>query len=118
MAMARHRAAHSRTVDTRLLLSARSSDDVLYRDELARLAAGGGLAVHQTFTREAPAGWSGFARRVDADMLSQVGPAPSQRPRIFICGPTAFVERAADLLVGLGHDTAAIHLERFGPTGG
>jgi ferredoxin-NADP reductase len=108
MAMVRHRAAHSSTVDTRLLLSARSSDDVLYRDELARLAAGDGLAVHQTFTREPPAGWSGFARRVDADVLSHVGPAPSQRPRIFICGPTAFVERAADLLVGLGHDTAAI----------
>ena len=118
MAMVRHRAAHSSTLDTRLLLSARSSDDVLYRDELARLAAGDELAVHQTFTREPPAGWSGFARRVDADVLSHVGPAPSQRPRIFICGPTAFVERAADLLVGLGHDTAAIHLERFGPTGG
>jgi ferredoxin-NADP reductase len=118
MAMVRHRAAHSSTVDTRLLLSARSGDDVLYRDELARLAGGGGLAVHQTFTREPPAGWSGFARRVDADVLRQVGPGPSQRPRIFICGPTGFVERAADLLVGLGHDTAAIHLERFGSTGG
>ena len=118
MAMVRHRAAQSSTVDTRLLLSARSSDDVLYRDELARLAAGDGLAVHQTFTREPPPGWSGFARRVDADVLSHVGPSPSQRPRIFVCGPTAFVERAADLLVGLGHDAAAIHLERFGPTGG
>ena len=118
MAMLRHRAAHSSTVDTRLLVSARSSDDVLYSDELARLGAGDGLAVHRTFTREPPAGWSGFARRVDADMLSHVGPAPSQRPRIFICGPTAFVERAADLLVRLGHDTAAIRAERFGPTGG
>lgn len=118
MAMLRHRASHSSTVDTRLLLSARSGGDVLYRDELARLAAGDGLAVHQTFTRESPAGWSGFARRIDADMLSQVGPAPQQRPRIFVCGPTAFVERAADLLIGLGHDTAAIRLERFGPTGG
>jgi ferredoxin-NADP reductase len=73
--------------------------------------------VYQTFTREPPAGWSGFARRVDADMLSQVGPPPSQRPRVYVCGPTPFVERAADLLVDLGHDTAAIHLERFGPTG-
>jgi ferredoxin-NADP reductase len=118
MAMVRHRAAHSSTVDTRLLLSTRSGDDVLYRDELTRLAASDGLAVHQTFTREPPAGWSGFARRVDAEMLSHVAPAPSQQPRIFICGPTAFVERAADLMVGLGHDTAAIHLERFGPTGG
>ena len=118
MAMLRHRAAHASTVDTRLLLSARSSDDVLYRDELARLGAGDGLAVHQTFTREAPADWSGFARRVDAEMLSDVGPAPLQRPRIFICGPTAFVERAGNLLVGLGHDAATIHAERFGPTGG
>jgi ferredoxin-NADP reductase len=118
MAMVRHRAARSSTVDARLLLSARSSDDVLYRDELARLAAGEGIAVHRTFTREPPAGWSGFARRIDADMLSHVGPAPSRRPQIFVCGPTAFVERAADLLVGMGHDAAAIHLERFGPTGG
>ena len=118
MAMLRHRAARSSAVDTRLLVSARSSDDVLYRDELARLAAGDGLAVHETFTREPPAGWSGFARGIDPDVLSHVGPAPSQRPRIFVCGPTAFVERAADLLVGLGHDTAAIHLERFGSTGG
>lgn len=114
MAMLRHRAARSSTVDTRLLLSARSGDDVLYRDELARLAAGDGFTLHQTFTREPPAGWSGFARRVDADVLSDVGPAPSQRPRIFICGPTAFVERAAGLLVDAGHETAAIHLERFG----
>jgi ferredoxin-NADP reductase len=51
-------------------------------------------------------------------MLSDVGPAPSQRPRIFVCGPTAFVERTADLLVGLGHDASAIRLERFGATGG
>jgi ferredoxin-NADP reductase len=96
----------------------RSSAEVLYRDELARLAGGEGLSVHQTFTREPPAGWTGFARRIDADMLSHVGPASSRRPQVFICGPTAFVERAADLLVGLGHDTAAIHLERFGATGG
>ncbi|UGS37171.1 Flavohemoprotein [Capillimicrobium parvum] len=118
MAMVRHRAAQSSTVDTRLLLSARSSDDVLYRDELTRLGGGDGLAVHQTFTRQPPAGWPGFARRIDADMLSRVGPPASQRPRIFVCGPTAFVERAADLLLGLGHDSAAIHLERFGATGG
>jgi NAD(P)H-flavin reductase len=64
--------------------------------------------MHQTFTREPPADWSGFARSVDADMLSHVGPAPSQRPRIFVCGPTAFVERAVDLLVALGHDTAQV----------
>ena len=51
-------------------------------------------------------------------MLREVGPAPGERPRVFVCGPTAFVERAADLLVELGHDPSAIRAERFGPTGG
>jgi ferredoxin-NADP reductase len=118
MAMLRHRATRSSIVDTRLLLSVRSVDDVLYRDELLSLGAGDGLDVHETFTREPPADWRGFARRIDAEMLREVGPSPAERPRIFICGPTAFVERAADLLVELGHDPAAIHAERFGPTGG
>jgi ferredoxin-NADP reductase len=118
MAMLRHRTANAITVDARLLVSARSTEDVFYRDELERLAAGAGLTVHHTFTREAPAGWSGFSRRVDADMLRAVGPAPTRRPRIFVCGPTAFVERAADLLITLGHEPATIRTERFGPTGG
>jgi ferredoxin-NADP reductase len=37
---------------------------------------------------------------------------------VFICGPTPFVENAADLLVSLGHPANAIRTERFGPTGG
>jgi ferredoxin-NADP reductase len=93
-------------------------DDVLYRDELARLAAGDGLALHETLTRERPEGWTGLARRVDAEMLAAIGPEPAAAPRIFVCGPTAFVERAADLLVELGHEPAAVRAERFGPTGG
>src|SRR3954447_1049884 len=64
MAMLRHRAAQSSAVDTRLLLSTRAIDEVLYRDELANLARSRGLAVHRTFTREAPGDWTGFARRI------------------------------------------------------
>jgi ferredoxin-NADP reductase len=61
------------------------------------------------------AGGSGLVpRRVDAEMLRAVGPAPTRRPRIFVCGPTAFVERAADLLITLGHEPATIRTERFG----
>jgi ferredoxin-NADP reductase len=90
----------------------------LYRDELEILAASDGILLHRTFTREPPAGWTGFARRIDAEMLRAVGPAPTARPRVFVCGPTAFVERADDLLVELGHDPTTIRSERFGPTGG
>jgi ferredoxin-NADP reductase len=50
-------------------------------------------------------------------MLTEVGPEPAAAPHVFVCGPTAFVERVADLLVGLGHPPRTIHAERFGPTG-
>jgi ferredoxin-NADP reductase len=114
MAMLRHRAAQDSAVDARLLLSARTWEDVLYRDELERL---GDVRVHVTLTRAQPPGWEGSARRVDADMLRELGPPPEAAPRVFVCGPTAFVERAADLLVELGHDPSAIRAERFGPSG-
>ncbi len=119
MAMLRHRTAEASTVDARLLLSAREREAILFRDELERLAsAGDGLSISYTLTRAQPPGWTGWARRVDADMLAQVGPAAATAPRVFVCGPTPFVESVADALVGLGHAADAIHTERFGPTGG
>ena len=51
-------------------------------------------------------------------MLAEVAWDPAERPRIYVCGPTSFVEAAADALVGLGHDPALVRTERFGPTGG
>jgi ferredoxin-NADP reductase len=118
MAMLRHHAARGSDADARLLVSAGRWDDVLYRDELERRRAdGGAVGVTITLTRERPDGWTGLDRRVDAAMLESVGPAPAQRPRVFVCGPTAFVERVADLLVGLGHRPGDIRAERFGPTG-
>ena len=117
MSMLRHHAAVESTVPARLLVSARGLDNVLYRDELAALDGSGGIDVSYTLTREQPTGWAGFGRRVDADMLTAVGPSPSAQPRIYVCGPTAFVEHVADLLVELGHAPGTIRAERFGPTG-
>jgi ferredoxin-NADP reductase len=96
----------------------RAPEDRLYGDELAALAPRDGLHVAWTYTRAAPPGWTGWARRADAAMLAELGPAPAERPRVFVCGPTSFVEHVAALLVDAGHDPAAIHTERFGPTGG
>jgi ferredoxin-NADP reductase len=113
MAMLRHRAAQQSNVDARLLMSARRAEDLLYPDELAGI----GAQVHYTLTRGAPDGWTGFTGRIDAPMLQQIGPTPAQDPRIYVCGPTPFVEHAADLLIELGHPPEMIHTERFGPTG-
>jgi ferredoxin-NADP reductase len=117
MAMLRHRAAHGSAVEARLLVSTGRVADLLYARELAELADGPGLEVHHAVTRERPAGWTGFDRRVDAAMLTAVGPPPEARPRIFVCGSTPFVESVATALVGVGHPPAAVRTERFGPTG-
>ncbi len=119
MAMVRHRAGAGSRADTRLLVSARELEAVLYREELERLgAAGDGLSITYTLTRAVPERWDGFARRVDAAMLEAVGPPPAAGARVFVCGPTPFVEAVADALVGLGYAAALVHTERFGPTGG
>jgi len=75
------------------------------------------VTITQTFTRRPSFGWDGFARRIDREMLEAVGPALAAMPKVYICGPTAFVEQAAELLVGLGHPAEMIRTERFGPTG-
>jgi ferredoxin-NADP reductase len=118
MSMLRHRAARTSDVAAHVLVSARSAQDALYRDELEGLEPRVGLSVAWTFTRTPPARWSGYARRVDAAMLADIAPGPGERPLIFVCGPTPFVEAVADLLVDAGYDPRTIHAERFGPTGG
>jgi ferredoxin-NADP reductase len=119
MAMIRHRTAVASTIPTRLLYSSRSSEDVIYRDELDRLVRSTTmLEVVYTLTRVQPPGWTGYHRRIDTDLLREVAWPSDQRPLMFICGPTPFVETAAASLVTLGYEPARIKTERFGPTGG
>jgi ferredoxin-NADP reductase len=119
MAMSRHRVAVMSDVPVRLLYSARSLDDVIYRAELDALSEQEqGIEVVYTLTREQPAGWTGRRGRVDAALLREVAWPAGDRPLIFVCGPTPFVEAVAGDLVALGHDPARVKTERFGPTGG
>jgi ferredoxin-NADP reductase len=119
MAMIRHRAAAGSDVPTRLLYSSRSYEEIIFREEQENLAArDGSLEVIHTLTRSRPKVWSGYHRRIDAEMLGEVGWSPEESPLAFVCGPTSFVERVADALVSLGHDPACVKTERFGPTGG
>ena len=115
MAMIRQRAANGDEVATRLLYSARTWADVIYGDELARLT-GGGFDVVYTLTRAQPDGWTGHSRRIDRDLLAEV--IPDEPALVFVCGPTPFVETAAQALVELGTEPSRVKTERFGPTGG
>jgi ferredoxin-NADP reductase len=119
MAMLRHRRAVGSTIPTRLLVSSRTYEDIIYRDELEREAeAGMALEVIHTLTRMQPPGWTGYSRRIDAELLREVAWPVEQHPLAYICGPTPFVETAATALLPLGYEPARIKTERFGPTGG
>ena len=76
------------------------------------------LRLVNTLTREQPAGWTGYRRRIDKAMLAEVSFPPEQNPKIFICGPTPLVEDASRFLVELEHPFPTIKTERFGLTGG
>jgi len=118
MAMVRHRARSGMAVPARLLFSSRTSDEIIYRDELDELAAAGdGFKVLHTLTREQPAGWSGFTRRIDEAMLAEALEPLGAATRAYACGPTALVEVVANALVRLGLPPDRIRTERFGPTG-
>jgi ferredoxin-NADP reductase len=118
MAMLRQRAVSERPVPATLLFSSRTAADIIYRAELERLVGqGDGLKLVHTLTREKPAGWHGFTRRIDRAMLQEVGYPPETGARSFICGPTPLVEAATRHMRDLGHAPASIKTERFGPTG-
>jgi ferredoxin-NADP reductase len=104
-AMLRHHSAVGSDVAARLLYSARTLADVIYREELEQ------YDVRLTLTRERE------RRRIDRELLDEVGWPPAERPLVYVCGPTAFVETAASLLVEAGHEPIRIRTERFGPSG-
>jgi ferredoxin-NADP reductase len=110
MSMLRHHAAAGSDVRARLLYSARSLDDVIFRGELEA------FDVVYTLTRAQPSDWSGYARRVDEAMLRDTG--FGGEGLAYVCGPTRFVETVADSLLAVGYAPERVLTERFGPTGG
>lgn len=118
MAMLRHRVAAGSDIPVRLLYSVRTPLDVVYRRELDAIAtADPSVEVIFAYTRKQPPGWTGYARRIDGDLIREIAWPPADAPLAYICGPTGFVESASHALVGQEHAPARIRTERFGPTG-
>ena len=109
-AMLRHHRATASEIPVRLLYSARTRDDLIYRDELED------YETTITLTREQPPNWNGRTGRVGPDLLAETAWSAAERPLVYVCGPTGFVEAVADALVTVGHSPARIRTERFGPT--
>jgi ferredoxin-NADP reductase len=117
MAMLRHRAARSSTVEARLLLSARSPEDVLYHDELAALEASGALSVYCTFAGDPASSRTQLAVGLSTGPLATAGSPSSRRPRIFVCGPAPFIGAVAGLLADVGGDRRAVRAQDSAPAG-
>lgn len=133
-------AGQAPAVPLRLLYSARTPADVIYSGDLAQRARAARFSLSYALTRATPpavpgsppagtrggpsarAGGNGQDAgsvtygRISSDVVAAAAWGPEVKPAIFICGPSGFVEAAADLLIAAGHDPAAIKTERFGPT--
>jgi ferredoxin-NADP reductase len=112
----RHRAETGSTTPIRLLYSARSLPDVIYRAELDTMHDG--IEVIYTLTRQQPPGWTGHSGRVNDPLLREIAWPSRQQPIAYVCGPTAFVESVASGLVALGYPANRVKTERFGGVGG
>jgi len=118
MAMLRHRRTHARDVAALLLYSARTWEEVIFRDELVAAAADDpAFAFVAAITRAPTARPGDYDRRLDAaslrDALDRWGYAPRHT---YVCGSNAFVEGVTTALVGQGLPPRSIRAERFGGT--
>jgi ferredoxin-NADP reductase len=117
MAMIRARGLVRGRQPFRLIYSVRTPEDACYATELARhVRDDPGLDVRYVYTRKTPDGWPEPPKRLGVATLNTYGWPADFGPDCFVCGPTSFVETAADILVALGHDPGKIRTERFGGT--
>jgi ferredoxin-NADP reductase len=117
MAMIRARGTAHGKQPFRLIYSVRTPEDACYAGELVRRVRDEhGLDVRYVYTRKAPDGWPTPPKRIDVATINTYGWPADFEPDCYVCGPTAFVERAADILVALGHEPKRIRTERFGGT--
>lgn len=120
VSMVREHRARASTQPIIFVISARTADHVLYKAEMEAIAAAAPyVSLVYTFTQQTPAGWAGYARRIDDVMFNEIfasvrGATEHASADSYICGPTAFVEAAAKLLVKIGISPHTIYTERFG----
>lgn len=102
--------------DVIFLTSCRSIDKVLYQFELQRLSEKyPDFKFIMTLTDTQPENYQGYKRRIDQAMLQEIfGKYINQNPHIYVCGPTPFVETAANTMLELGFNRDNIKTERFG----
>ncbi|MFI8189272.1 ferredoxin reductase [Streptomyces sp. NPDC085946] len=106
MSMVRHHRARGLSVPLRLLVSARTPEDLLYAREY-------GAETTPVFTRRAPEGVP-VGRMTAAHVAPLLAESVPGGWEAYVCGSNAFAEHASRLLVAAGQPVDRIRIERFG----
>ncbi|MEU0335905.1 ferredoxin reductase [Streptomyces sp. NPDC006193] len=106
MSMVRHHRARGLTVPLRMLVSARSPEELIYAAEL-------GAETTVVFTRSAPPG-TPVGRLTAAHVAPLLAEPPAGGWEAYVCGSNGFAEHASRLLVAAGQPVERIRIERFG----
>jgi ferredoxin-NADP reductase len=121
MAMLREHIDHAKTPEeskreVALLVSARTQEKIPYYTELEYYKERHtNLKILYTVTESVPKDWTGFTRRVDKAMLTEITSGlVDKMPMTYVCGPTGFVEAVANTLVEIRMNPHSIKTERFG----
>ncbi|GAB90912.1 hybrid-cluster NAD(P)-dependent oxidoreductase [Gordonia rhizosphera] len=104
-------------LDITFVHSARSVDDIPFRDELEDLAhqhpnVALAFAATRMLADELP-DWTGHRGRIDRAMLERVCPDLGER-EVFLCGPGRFRSEVRSSLLAAGSELTRIHEESFG----
>ena len=133
MAMLRQRILTNSTAPFRMIYSARTPDHLFYANELYDISQKAhGITIDRIYTRSGLPDDTREPGRLRPDDLPEAstnsrstpagagpaGAAPAGKTRVYVCGPTSFVESAAQQLLDRGHPASTIRTERFGPSGG
>jgi ferredoxin-NADP reductase len=118
VAMLRHRTVVAPFTSALLIYSARTWNDLVYRDELLSMQAReGNFSLVVTTTREARHRPDDFDRRLDRALLRDILDGWRQTARhVYVCGSNAFVETGTANLVLETIPAALIRAERYGGT--
>ena len=96
--------------DIVLLYSNRTSDGIVFHDELRILARKGQLTIHHVLSRDPD--WTGEKGRIDQEKLRRLVPDLLERD-VFLCGPVPMMLGVSHALRELNVKKSRIHYERF-----
>ena len=112
MAMLRHVTSLGAQPKTAFLHFARAPEDIIFRDELAQVAARCPSVGVTICVERAGADWMGPRGRFTAALLEEAAPDFREIP-IYLCGPAPFMAEVIKALEATGCDLANLRYEQF-----